>query len=148
MGIKKSVFLSDRSEKIIRSMSHHDHPRWSQVINQTFAAMDSIFRNSLPALSTDDWQVIMNAYSSGTRDTISCIPFQIASDIMGDRGLLDVEQHPQKNLVKRIHAMTQAEQFAILTVVRIFYLNSWHDADSFSDIVMQIVDSEFISHPI
>jgi len=127
MGIKKSVFLSDQSEQIIRSMSRDDkHPQWSEIINQTLSAADWIFKQSLPNFTPAEWQVILNAYS-GTCASLQCQPYRVASDLMDDLGLLEVDQHPNVDLVRRIHGMSQAEQFAILTFVQIFRSNNWNE---------------------
>jgi len=138
MSIKKSVFLSDQSEAIIRKMSRDDdHPQWSGIINQTLSAADWVFRQSLPDFTPEEWQAILNTYA-GTCDTLQCHPYRVASDMMDDRGLIDVEDHPESELVKRIHGMTQAEQFAILTFVQIFWSNNWNDAADFSEVIATI----------
>jgi hypothetical protein len=138
MGIKKSVFLSDQTEQIIRKMSRDDdHPQWSNVINQTLAAADWVFRESLPELTPAEWQVILNAYA-GTCDTLQVQPYRIASDLMDDLGLIAVDDHPNADLVKRIHGMSQAEQFAILTFVQLFWSNDWNDVPDFSEVIKRI----------
>jgi len=139
MGIKKSVFLSDQTEAIIRKMSRDD-PEWSRIINQTLSAADWVFRQSLPEFTPAEWQVILNTYA-GTCDSLQVQPYRVASDLMDDLGLLDVNDHPNADLVKRIHGMTQAEQFAILTFVQIFWSNDWSDAKDFSEIIRRISES-------
>ena len=57
---------------------------------------------------------------------------------MDDLGLLDVADHPHADLVKRIHAMSQAEQFAILTFVHIFWAGDWNDVADFSEVIARI----------
>jgi len=138
MGIKKSVFLSEESEAIIRKMSRDDDaPQWSNIINQQLSAADWAFRQSLPKLTTTEWQVILNAYA-GTCDTLQARPYCIASDLMDDLGLIAVDDHPNPELVKRIHGMSQAEQFAILTFVQIFWSNSWDDVADFAEVITAI----------
>jgi len=138
MSIKKSVFLSDQSESIVRKMSRDDgYPQWSGIINQTMSAADWLFRQSLPEFSPDEWQIILNAYS-GTCDSLQCQPYRVASDLMDDLGLLDVSDHPNADLVKRIYAMSQAEQFAILTFVQIFWSGDWNDVADFSEVIASI----------
>lgn len=138
MGIKKSVFLSDESERIIRLMSRDDdQPQWSQVINQTMSAAYWVFRESLPEFTPAEWQMILNTYA-GTCQSLQSRPYRVASDMMDDLGLIDVSDHPMPGLVKRIHGMSQAEQFAILMFVEIFWNNNWNDAADFSEVISRI----------
>ena len=102
--------------------SDEDHPKWSGVINQTMTAAKWIASQSLPDLSPAEWELIVDAYIDiGNRESLQHPPYRIASDLMDYLGLLDVADHPNPELVKRIHAMGQAEQFAILTCVQRFW---------------------------
>jgi len=134
MSIKKSIFLSDSSERIIHELSRDEEsPQWSATINTLLPAAEWVFNQSLPDLSDGEWQTILNCYA-GSCDYLSHPPYRIASDMMDDLGLLDVNQHPQSDLVRRVYEMTQAEPFAILYFVQRYWSENWNDAESFADV--------------
>lgn len=139
MGTKKSVMLSDMTVAIMQTMTDKRNPdtaiAWSNLVNRGIIINDYLFRESLPELTQEEWQVILNAYT-GTIGSIEHPPFRIASDLMDDLGLIDVEKHPNSELVKRIHNMTQVEQFAILSFVERFWNNHWdQDFDEIKRII-------------
>ena len=134
MSMKKSVMLSDHTVAIMQSMTDKRDQgskiAWSNLINRSLVVNDYLARVSLPDLTDDEWTVILNAYA-GCVGSIENPPFRVASDLMDDQGLVDVEQHSNPDLVKRIHSMSQSEQFAILVFVEKFWFGNWDSLANF-----------------
>lgn len=138
MSIKKSVMITDQAEKIMLANTRDDGPiAWSQQVNRALIVNDWLFRQCLPELSAEEWQTVLNAYA-GTTGSLEVPPYRVASDLMDDLGLIDVADHPMPELVKRLHAMDQAQQFAVLQFVERFWARDWNNAGSFGEIVEQI----------
>ncbi len=132
--MKKSVSLSDQAVAAIQMLSlDSKRPEWSRVINQQIEASMWLFRSSLPDLSDAEWEYILNAYA-GSWEPMKFPPYRVASDLMDHEGVLDVNDHPMPDLVRRIHAMSQAEQYAILMFVQMFWRNDWNHHGTFGEI--------------
>jgi hypothetical protein len=129
--------ISDQTLKIMQSMTDQRNPdtsiAWSNLVNRAIVVNDYMARTHLPELTDGEWQVVLNCYA-GTCGSIEHPPYRIASDMMDDLGLINVEDHPSADLVKRIHAMSQVEQFAILSFVEKFWSADWSHVEGFDDI--------------
>jgi hypothetical protein len=132
--MKKSVFLSSKTVEWIECTTkiYHpasDGPKWSEAINATFEHLRFLLKNSLPDLSAEEWEIILNVYA-GCYMPAHGVPARIASDMMDDLGEVSIE-NVRKNLpayadlVIKIHALSQTEQFAILYFVQIFWSRDW-----------------------
>lgn len=142
MSIKKSVMISDHAESILLKTTRYDEtPAWSQEVNRAIIAGDWIFRQSLPTLTPGEWEAVLNTYA-GTTGAIDHPPYRVAADMMDDQGLVDVTQHPNADLVIRIHAMSQVEQYAILIFVERFWAGDWDEAADFSETIKLISDNQ------
>lgn len=130
MATKKSVFLSDYTVNWIESTTskhYHDQgPKWSESINATFDQFRYLLREELPKLDIDEWTIILNVYT-GCYFPAHGVPARIASDMMDniDAITLDNVEHDYAELVKKVYAMNQVEQLAILYFVQIFWSNDW-----------------------
>ncbi len=138
MSIKKSVMLTDHTVAIMEACTDKRNPdraiAWSNLVNRGIILGDFLFKSSLPKLTADEWQDILNTYS-GTFGVLEHPPFRIASDMMDNLGLIDVNDHPNSELVKRIHNMSQAEQYAIMCFVERFWNNDWNHVRDFNEII-------------
>jgi len=139
MSIKKSVMIHSTTLAVMNAMTDkrsndENSPQWSSLVNRAVIVNDFLFRASMPDLSINDWQVILNCYA-GTVGSLEHPPFRISSDLMDDRGLIDIDLHPDKDLVKRVHVMSQCEQFAILSFVERYWNNNWDHAKDFEDVI-------------
>jgi hypothetical protein len=137
MSVKKSVMLSDSTVKIMESMTDKRNPdnsvAWSNQINRAIVVLDFLARTHLPDFTDQEWQTILNCYA-GTCGSLERPPYRVASDLMDDLGLIDVEAHPDSELVKRIHGMSQVEQFSILVFVEKFWSHDWNHCKDFGEI--------------
>ena len=136
MATKKSVFLSDYTANWIETTTKKtlnekdlEGPKWSEAINATFEQFRFLLRESLPDLSMDEWQIILNVYA-GTYFPAHGVPARIASDIMDNIGEVDIANvdnlMPEyAALIRKTHVMSQLEQLAILYFVQIFWSNVW-----------------------
>jgi hypothetical protein len=136
MATKKSVFLSDYTVKWIEYTTKKklngeeiEGAKWSESINATFEQFRFLIRGSLPELTMEEWTIILNVYA-GCYFPAHGVPCRIASDIMDDIGEFSIEAveklMPEKaELIRKVHAMSQLEQLAMLYFVQIFWSNDW-----------------------
>jgi hypothetical protein len=130
MSSKKSVFLSTRTVEWIESTtkkdSHDQGPKWSEALNATVDQFRFLLKSELPDLTMDEWTVILNVYT-GCYFPAHSVPARIASDMMDNVGAVDLaELSPDyAEMVKKIHALTQIQQLAILYFVQIFWSSDW-----------------------
>lgn len=130
MATKKSVFLSTRTVEWIESTtkkdSHEQGAKWSESINATVDQFRFLLKTELPELEMIEWQAILNVYS-GCYFPAHGIPARIASDMMDDAGAIEISELSEDYaaLVRKVYAMTQVEQLAILYFVQIFWSSDW-----------------------
>lgn len=124
--------LADRTVEIMQFCTDSRVPgsiiAWSNQVNRAILINDFLSRQMLPDFDDDEWGVILNVYVD-TTGVIENPPYSIASDLMDSLGLIDVQAHPHTELVKRIHTMNQADQFAILSFVEKYWHNSGSEMD-------------------
>ena len=138
-SIKKAVMFSEHSQNYIRARAKgEDEITWSGALNEGFKALSWLSRQALPDLSPGEWEKILNVYA-GTWIELTP-PFRIASDIMDHWGAIEIGQLDQDwgDLVRKIHAMSQIQQYAIMDFVQIFWSHNWTQAADFESIVKQI----------
>lgn len=130
MATKKSVFLSDYTTAWIEATTskhlHNQGPKWSEAINATVEQFRFLLRGSLPDLDIEEWHIILNVYA-GCYFPAHGVPARIASDMMDDLGEISIEnlKPDYAALVRKVYAMSQLEQLAILYFVQIFWSNDW-----------------------
>jgi hypothetical protein len=133
MAIKKSVFLSDYTGHWITTTTvkksngeEIDGPKWSESINATFEQFRFLLRQSLPDLSMEEWQTLLNVYA-GSYFPAHGVPARIASDMMDNIGAVDINKVDKTyaDLVRKIYDFNQTEQLAILYFIQIFWANDW-----------------------
>lgn len=138
-SIKKSVMFSDATVSFIRARNKaEDEIMWSQALNENFKALSWLIRASLPELLVEDWEKILNVYAGSIIEFQP--PFRIASDIMDYHGALELQQLEQDwaMLAITLHGMSQAQQYAIMEFVRVFWSHDWSDTEDFKEIIRQI----------
>ena len=116
--IKPSVSLSEHSQEILAVYTRPDkgHPAGlSPMINAVIQRYDWLMKHSLPELTADEWQMLLNCYCS-TEMVSYTPPFRIASDMMDDLGVLELAELEEnlQTFIKRVNGFSQAEQLAIL----------------------------------
>ena len=139
-SIKKSVMFSEQSLGYIKARVRHESDiGWSEALNEGFRALKWLTSQALPDLNTSEWEQLINAYS-GCMMGFSP-PFRIASDLMDDVGAVSiVELTPDyAALVKKIHGMSQVEQYAIQDFIIKFWAGDWSDCKDFEEIKARII---------
>lgn len=136
MSTKKSVFLADHTVEWIESSTSRkinwnepEGPKWSEAINATFEQLRFLLRESLPDLSMEEWETLLNVYS-GCYFPAHGVPARIASDMMDKIGAVDIGEVETNTpdyaaLIRKTHKMSQPEQLAILYFVQIFWSTDW-----------------------
>lgn len=134
-SIKKSVMLSDLTQKFIGDRSRQDGDiAWSENLNEGIKALSWIASAELPELTQSEWQTILNVYAGSAIDYTP--PYRVASDMMDDRGAISIDElEPEyAALVRKIHGMTQAQQWAILDFAKRFWARDWSEAKDWAEI--------------
>lgn len=148
MSIKKSVILTDFSHEFMKKRTRNlgnndtdnaDEPiTWSRFINESINILEYLSKTELPELTSEECQIILNTYAGCFIELVP--PFRIASDIMDDLGVVDLQNLAPEiaNFVKKVHGFTQAQQFSILDFVRKFWVRDRSDCKDFSEIIQKI----------
>lgn len=91
----------------------------------------------LPELTDAEWKAVLSTYSGRPlKERFTRRPYRIASDMLNDFGEVDLSNllPEQAEIIKKIHALTQPQQFALLEFVDYFWSKKWESASDFSTI--------------
>lgn len=142
-SVKKSVMFSDQTVAYIKARTREENEiSWSQALNEGFKALAWLTKQSLPELSDYEWQMLMNVYAG--RIIKFTPPFRIASDMMDDRGEISIETLEKVDqaytmLVRKMHGLSQIEQFAVLDFIQKFWARDWNDCKDWGEIYSKII---------
>ena len=127
MSEKKSIFLSTGSVEWIHLTTQKDGPKWSEAINSTIRQIRYLTKRSVPELTIEEWEVLIDVYKDVEFPAYAPIPW-IARDIMYSAGALSIESlNPEHAaLVKKMDTLTDIQQLAILYVIQIYKNEEWH----------------------
>ena len=119
--MKKSVHLSAKTERFINNRALDDSPNFSGQINSAIEVLTHLAQAEKPALSNSDWTGLYNAYA-GSDLTRLALPLNLARDLLAHYGATVPSQLPdQQALIEQLVKMTQAQQYAIIDAVRVFW---------------------------
>lgn len=124
MSLKKSVMISDSAVKAIQARSRGDVGiSWSQSINKAVTDLKTLCRVMLPKLDESEWVMILNVHNGSFLQDQTFFPLRLASDVMDCYGVVDIGDldEPHQALVRKLYAMSQAEQYAILDMVQKYW---------------------------
>jgi hypothetical protein len=124
MSLKKSVMISDSAVAAIQARSRSDVGiGWSQSINKAITDLKTLCRVMLPELTENEWVMILNVHNGSFLEGQTFFPLRLASDVMDCCGVVDIGDldEPHQALVRKLHAMSQAEQYAILDMVQKYW---------------------------
>lgn len=119
---KKSIHLSGAAEQYITDRTAQaEKPNLSAHINNAFEQLAHLARAEKPELSKSEWIELYNVYA-GSDLTRLVMPFDLADDLRTHYGTL-----PQglTALYDKLTGMTQAQQFAALDAVRLFWTSGY-----------------------
>lgn len=120
--MKKSVHLTEASEKYLAARASVGGVNYSAGINGAIEQLSHIARAECPALSEDEWAELYNVYAGSDLSRLA-LPLNVARDLLDHYGATIPEQLPEdvRDLVTTLARMTQAQQFALLDAVRVFW---------------------------
>jgi predicted small metal-binding protein len=140
-SIKKSVMLNEGTLNYIKARVRDESDiGWSEVLNEGFRALKWLSNQALPDLTPEEWQYILNAYSACMMSFNP--PYRIASDLMYSAGAVSIEELTPEyaDLVKKIHAMSELEQYAIQDFAIKFLAggDKWNGCKDFAEVIEKI----------
>lgn len=138
-SIKKSVMFSEQTQDYINARTKaEDDISWSVELNESFKSLQWLSSQLLPELTPSEWEVLLNVYSGSIVEFQ--IPYRISSDIMDHYNVLEVTELDKGigDCVRKVHALSQPEQYATLDFIKKYWANDWSDADNFDDVITQI----------
>ena len=124
MSLKKSVMISDSAVAAIQARSRGDIGiGWSQSINKAITDLKTLCRVMLPDLTENEWVMVLNVHNGSFLEDQTFFPLRLASDVMDCYGVVDIGEldEPHQALVRKLHTMSQAEQYAILDMVQKYW---------------------------
>ena len=95
---------------------------FSAAINAAFEQLAYLAQVENPALDDQDFAAVCNVYAGSDLSRIA-LPLNMARDLLDHYGATIPEQLPEdvRDLVTTLARMTQAQQFALLDTVRVFW---------------------------
>ena len=122
---KTAVHLSKTALQYVTDRTQQGEQKGlSSYINSAFEQLAHLAQAEKPELSKSEWVELYNVYA-GSDLTRLAIPFDLADDLRTHYGTL-----PQNltALYDKLSEMTQAQQFAVLDAVRVYWA-SGEDGD-------------------
>ena len=123
--MKKSVHLTEASEKYLAARAPVGGVNYSAGINGAIEQLSHIARAECPALSEDEWAELYNVYAGSDLSRLA-LPLNVAADLLTHYGATVPSQLDDAvaAFVERLTRMTQAQQFALIDAVRVFWVGS------------------------
>lgn len=115
---KKSIHLSKSADQYIADRTQQNESRnYSAHINNALEQLAHLAQAEKPNLTQAEWTELYNVYA-GSDLTRLALPFDIADDLRTHYGAL-----PQNltALYDKLAAMPQAQQFAVIDKVRVYW---------------------------
>ncbi len=114
---KTAVHISDKTWQYITDRTQQEQNGLSSYINNAFEQLAHLAQAEKPELSKSEWVELYNVYA-GSDLTRLVMPFDLADDLRTHYGAL-----PQNltALYEKLTGMTQAQQFAVLDTVRVYW---------------------------
>nr|DAR35248.1 MAG TPA: hypothetical protein [Caudoviricetes sp.]DAT31981.1 MAG TPA: hypothetical protein [Caudoviricetes sp.] len=115
---KTAVNLSKNALQYITDRTQQGEQKGlSAHINNAFEQLAHLARVEKPELSKSEWIELCNIYA-GSDLTRLAMPFDLADDVRAHYGTLPQELTA---LYDKLAGMTQAQQFAVLDAVRVYW---------------------------
>ncbi len=118
---KKSIHISQNAELYITDRTlQGENKNYSAHVNNAFDQLTHLAKAEKPILSKLEWVELYNVYASSDLTRL-VMPFDLADDLRAHYGTL-----PQDLTVlyEKLAGMTQAQQFAALDAVRVYWASS------------------------
>ena len=119
---KKSVHISQTAEIYISDRTlQGENKNYSAHINNAFEQLAHLTRAEKPELSKSEWVELYNVYACSDLTKL-VMPFDLADDLRTHYGTLPQDLTA---LCNKLSEMTQAQQFAVLDAVRIYWASGY-----------------------
>lgn len=119
---KKSVHISQTAEIYISDRTlQGENKNYSAHINNAFEQLAHLAQAEKPELSKSEWVELYNVYA-GSDLTRLAMPFDLADDLRTHYGKVPQDLTA---LYDKLAGMTQAQQFAALDVVRVYWASGY-----------------------
>lgn len=117
---KRSVHISKETEVFLADRTPQgESTNYSAFINNAFSVL-SLIAKDLPELTKSEWVELYNVYA-GSDLTRLALPLNLASDLLTQHGATIPSQTPCPELVEKLALMNQAQQFAVIDKVRVYW---------------------------
>ncbi len=121
---KKSVHISQTAEIYISDRTlQGENKNYSAHINNAFEQLAHLAQAEKPELSKSEWVELYNVYA-GSDLTRLVMPFDLADDLRTHYGKVPLDSTA---LYEKLLEMTQAQQFAVLDAVRVYWVSGEDD---------------------
>lgn len=115
---KTAVHISDKTWQYITDRTQQGEQKGlSAHINNAFAQLAHLAHAEKPELSKSEWVELYNVYA-GSDLTRIALPFDLAEDLITHYGTLPQDLTA---LYDKLAGMTQAQQFAVIDSVRLYW---------------------------
>lgn len=117
---KKSVHLTKETESYLADRTlQGESANYSAFINNAFSVLSHLAKD-VPALDKSEWVELYNVYA-GSDLTRLALPLNLAADLLTHYGATVPSQTPCPALVERLAELNQAQQFAVIDKVRVYW---------------------------
>lgn len=121
---KTAVHLSDNTWQYITDRTPQGEQKGlSAHINNAFEQLAHLAQAEKPELSKSEWVELYNVYA-GSDLTRLVMPFDLADDLRTHYGKVPLDSTA---LYEKLLEMTQAQQFAVLDAVRVYWVSGEDD---------------------
>lgn len=115
---KTAVHISDKTWQYITDRTQQGKQKGlSSYINNAFDQLAHLAREEKPELSKSEWVELYNVYAGSDLARL-VMPFDLADDLRTHYGTLPQDLTA---LCNKLSEMTQAQQFAVLDAVRVYW---------------------------
>lgn len=119
---KTAVHLSKNALQYVTDRTPQGEQKGlSAHINNAFEQLAHLTRAEKPELSKSEWVELYNVYA-GSDLTRLVMPFDLADDLSAHYGILPQDLTA---LYEKLSDMTQAQQFAVIDAVRLFWASGY-----------------------
>ncbi|MFZ7136643.1 hypothetical protein ACLSZP_09605 [Avibacterium avium] len=117
---KRSVHIAKETENYLADRTPQgESTNYSAFINNSIRVLSAIAKD-LPELAESEWIELYNVYA-GSDLTRLALPLNLASDLLTHHGATIPTQTPCPELVGKLAALDQGQQFAVIDKVRVYW---------------------------
>lgn len=138
---KPIIFSASVVDYIEMRTKSNNETEWSQELDEAFKAMQWLSIAYLPELTDQQWRYIIDAYTD--KKIQFSPPYNISSEMMASQGVvtLDKLELEHAETVNIVFQCSQAQQFAIMDLVKRYWARDWSEEQDFSAIINKLKKS-------